>query len=73
MSNAKVTEDKPVEVKPAEKAAPSKYLVVELPPHVDAANAVLAKAADDGYTKLLNVYVVATPSSASLAFAVLSA
>ena len=68
-----MTDAKTADVKPAEKVAPAKYLVVELPPHVESANAVLAKAADDGYTKLLNVYVVATPSSSSVAFAVLSA
>jgi hypothetical protein len=51
----------------------SRYLIIVLPPHVDEANAALAKASDDGYTKLLNVYVVAQPSSASTAFAVLGA
>jgi hypothetical protein len=61
--------------KEKEPAPPEKprYLIVVLPPHVDEANAALAKASDEGYTKLLNVYVVATPSSASTAYAVLAA
>jgi hypothetical protein len=53
--------------------AKTRYLIVVLPPNVVEANAALTKASDDGYTKLLNVYVVSTPSSASTAFAVLSA
>lgn len=57
-----------------EKEAPKpKYLIIVLPPHVEEANAALAKAAEDGYTKVEDVYVVSSPSSASTAFALLSA
>ncbi len=63
------THKEPVEVETPK----TRYLIIVLPPHVDEANAALTKASDDGYTKLLNVYVVSTPSSASTAFAVLAA
>jgi hypothetical protein len=56
---------------PAKPVAKPKYRIVVLPPHVDEANAVLAKAALDGYVSIQSVYVVAAPSSASTAFAVL--
>lgn len=60
---------------PVAAAAPAKprYVIVALPAHETEANATLARQSAAGYTKLETVYVVATPSSASLAFAVLSA
>ena len=65
---------KPAPAAPAPKEPPKpKYLVIALSSHAEAANEALAQAAKDGYTKLEHVYVVTTPSSASSAFAVLSA
>ena len=54
--------------------APAKphYLIIPLPAHQDEANAALAKAALDGYTKIESVYTLTSPSSASAAFAILS-
>jgi hypothetical protein len=62
----------PVFSPPVTKTPKPAYLIVALPFDVVQANAVLAKAAAQGYLKLDTVYVVSTPSSASTAFAVLS-
>jgi len=58
------------EVKEAKESKP-KYLVISLPSHEEAANHALAAAAKEGYSTVVDIYVIQTPSGSGTAFALL--